>query len=55
VSNLEVEWVVLDFKGVKHVVPYFGDEMAGWHDPKPECACGTKTEDGVVIHQLAKQ
>jgi len=53
--NTTVEWVLLEFNGVNHLVPYFGDEMAGWHDPKEECACKTRIENGVVIHQLVSQ
>lgn len=51
----ELEWVVLTFNGVPHVVPYYGEEMAGWHDPKAECACGTRNEDGVIVHRLVEQ
>lgn len=29
--SAELEWAVLEFSGVNHVVPYFGREMTGWH------------------------
>lgn len=51
----EIEWVVLSFNGVEHVVPYSGDEMAGYHDPNMACPCEPNIDDGVVVHNLVTQ
>lgn len=53
--NTDIEWAVLTFNGTQHVVPYLGDEMAGWHDPKMECKCKPYLDDGVIVHRLVSQ